>query len=103
MMPFAALLLSFASFAALALSMPQHHRDLFGNVPGRSRELRLRGSGWILLTASILPAILDQGISVGIVLWFGVITVSALAVAMLLTYRKRIPAPGFLLFRRRGE
>lgn len=103
MMSLAALLLSFASFATLALSMPKHHRDLFGNAPTRSRELGLRGSGWILLTASVIPAIIDHGISVGIVLWFGVITVSALAVAMLLTYRTHIPAPRFLRFRRRGE
>ena len=83
----ATLLLSLAGFAALAASMTKHHRDLFGMAPPRGRKRALTASGWLLLAAALFPAIKDQGVSVGIVLWLGVTTVAALGAALLLTYR----------------
>jgi hypothetical protein len=87
MMAFATLLLSFAGFAALALSMPKHHRDLFAKNYRLLWEVALRSVGWALLAASLAPAIIGQGVSIGIVLWIGSATVAAIGVAMLLAYR----------------
>jgi hypothetical protein len=81
MMTLTTLALLLAGFAALALSMHKHHRDLFGVAPRRARALLLRGLGWTLLAAALVPAIGGQGASVGVVLWFGVATAAALAVA----------------------
>jgi hypothetical protein len=80
--PFALLL---AGFAALALSTHRHHRDLFGRAPRRARAFLLRCAGWALLAGALAAAIGEQGASVGIVLWFGVATAVALAVAATLS------------------
>jgi len=82
------LVLLLTGFAALAFAMPKHHRELFGPLPSRGLKLTFVVTGWLLLAASIAPAIIDHGISVGLVFWFGIATVAALVVAMLLTYRK---------------
>jgi len=86
-MALASMVLSFAGFAALACSMTKHHRDLFGKGPSQERERALRLAGWMLLTLSVTPAIVQSGMSIGIVLWFGILTVAAVLVALLLTYR----------------
>ena len=86
MIAVALVLLCLAGLVALALSMPKHHRDLFGKAPPRMRSLALRVGSWAALAASFATAIADQGVSVGIVLWLGMVTITALAVAMLLTY-----------------
>ena len=75
-----------AGFAALALSMHKHHRDVFGTAPTRGRTLALQGAGWLLLTASVWPCVAHSGWSIGLVLWIGLLTVAALTVALLLTY-----------------
>jgi hypothetical protein len=70
-----------AGFAALALSMHRHHRDLLGGVPLRLRVILLRCAGWMLLAGALVVAIEDQGGSMSIVLWLGAATAAALAVA----------------------
>lgn len=85
----ATLALLLAGLAALALSMHKHHRDLLGTAPRRGRVLLLRGAGWALLGLSAAACIAGQGVSVGIVFWFGTLTVAALAVAAALTWRTR--------------
>lgn len=87
MMALAAVVLSFAGFAALAVSMARHHRDLFGRPPERRLMLALRAAGWLLLAAAFAPAIRHSGPAIGIVLWFGIATLTAMSVALMLTYR----------------
>ncbi len=87
MMALATFVLSFLGFAALALAMSKHYRDVFGMAPAPPRKLALRGAGWGLLGASCVPPTQGCGVSIGIVFWFGTATVSALAVALVLTYR----------------
>jgi len=86
----ATLILSLAGFSALALSMTKHHRDLIGRPLPKARKLVLSVAGSALLAASLIPAIIGQGISIGLVLWLGVATIAALAVAMGLTYGPRL-------------
>lgn len=89
MMALACLALALAGFAALAVSMPKHHRDLFGGSPRRTRKLALATAGWLFLTASTGSAIARYGVSMGLVLWFGIVTAAAFAVAMSLSYGPR--------------
>lgn len=86
MYAFLSLVLSCAGFGSIALSMRRHHQDVFGKAPGRLRKLMLGTAGWLLLGASIWPAIARDGVSIGLTFWFGIITVAALIVAMSLTY-----------------
>lgn len=89
MMGLACFMLQWAGFAALAISMPKHHRDLFGRAPSRRASLVVRGAGWALLALAFVPAIAAAGSSTGIVLWFALATLTALIVALMLTYRER--------------
>lgn len=79
------LILSLAAFAALALSMPRYHRDLFGEPTNRSLQSTSRIAGWTLLSLSLAVCISGLGVSIGIVLWVGMLTVAALAVAAALS------------------
>lgn len=89
MVDVAALVLAVAGFGSLALSMHKHHRDLFGAPPSRARAVAFRAIGWPLLAGSIAPCVAISGLSVGIVLWFGLLTIAALVVALLLTYQRQ--------------
>ncbi len=81
------LLLGFAGFAALALSLDRHHRAVFrAPVPGR-RVGGLRAAGWSGLALSFAAAVAAAGWSFGPVQWIGSLTGSALAVVLLIAYR----------------
>jgi hypothetical protein len=86
----AVFVLSCSGFVALALSMHRHHRDLFGRPPAHLRKLALNVAGWALLCASVVASVIGQGVSIGFTLWFGIITLAALLVAVSLTYVPRV-------------
>jgi hypothetical protein len=86
MMTATAMVLAPVGFGALALSMHKNHRDLLGAPPPRWRSLLLQVIGWTLLALSIAPCVARSGWSAGLVLWFGLLTVAVLVVALLLTY-----------------
>ncbi|MBL27182.1 MAG: iron transporter [Rhodospirillaceae bacterium] len=86
MMALGALALALSGFAALALAMDKHHRDLFGSPPPRGRAIALRAVGWVLLSMSLAASGASSGPSVGPVLWCGLMTVAAILVALVLTY-----------------
>lgn len=78
-----------AGFAGLALSMTKHHRDVFGIPGSRHRRLAVRALGWGLLGLSLLSCHAIWGAAIGIVVWFGLMTVTALLVAIGLTHGPR--------------
>ncbi|RYG26617.1 MAG: DUF3325 domain-containing protein [Burkholderiales bacterium] len=82
----AILLATLAGFAALAGSMTKHHRDLFGASPTRTRRLTMRVTGWLLLGSSFIFAVTAEGAFDGSVIWLGAATVTAMTIAMALTY-----------------
>ena len=62
--------------------MQRHHRDVFGADTSRVSRSLLQAAGWLLLTASLLAAVFgDAGIGIGLVLWFGTMTITSLSVA----------------------
>lgn len=85
-MTLAAFVLAVAGFAALALSMPKHHRDLIRGALSPRRKLGHRIAGWALLSTSVVLALIGESTSIGIVLWLGLATLAALIVALMLTY-----------------
>ncbi|GAA5787390.1 DUF3325 domain-containing protein [Chitiniphilus shinanonensis] len=91
MMPLAALFASYAAFSALCLGMDGHHREVFGRAPSPRRAQWLRGAGWLLLAASFALAV--TGGPQGVVTWVGMLTASALALVLLLSYHPRHVAP----------
>lgn len=92
MMALAALLLTVGGFACMALSMQKHYRQVFPAEPSRRGARIRRIAAWLLLGASLVPCVVGEGAAVGVVLWTGILTMSALAVTTLLTYRPRAVA-----------
>lgn len=92
MIAFAATL-AYAGFTALCLTMARHHEQVFHrrSVPPGQRRL-LEVAGRVLLGSSVLPLVQDQGWGLGLVLWPGILTATAIPLALLLTY-----APRFVL------
>jgi hypothetical protein len=85
-----ALLLCYAGFSALCLSMDRHHGELLHSKPSPRRRLGLRVGGWLLLIVSIWPAVLATGWSQGLVEWCAVLMLSGLLLVLLLPYRPRL-------------
>jgi len=85
-----ALLLTYAGFTALCLSMPRHHAELLGARPSTGRQRAMSLAGWLLLALSLWAAVAANGWSFGLVDWFAVLMLSALALVLLLPYRPRL-------------
>ena len=85
-----ALLLTYAGFTALCLSMPRHHDELLSRKPSTRRRQGLKLAGWFLLGLSLWAAVSANGWSFGLVDWFAVLMLSALALVLLLPYRPRL-------------
>ena len=85
-----AILLNTSGMAALALGMERHHRAVFGVVPSLVIRRSWRIPGWLLLAAGLLPCLAGWGVSIGMVLWVGLLTFALLVVAVVLAgYRKQ--------------
>lgn len=85
-----ALLLCYAGFTALCVSMDRHHGELLHGKPSHLRRLGLRVAGWSLLGVSLWPAVMASGWSRGLVEWCAVLMFSALLLVLLLPYRPRL-------------
>ncbi|MCX2542464.1 DUF3325 domain-containing protein [Pseudomonas sp. COW5] len=85
-----ALLLCYSGFTALCLAMPRHHDELLGGKPSTGRRRGLSLGGWLLLGLSLWAAVAGNGWSFGLVDWFAVLMLSALALVLLLPYRPRL-------------
>lgn len=85
-----ALCSAMAGFVTLSLAMDRHYEDSAGRgqSPGKKRPW-LRVGGAVGLVASLAASLVLQGSAQGWVLWLGVLTASALAVVLLLTYAPR--------------
>ncbi|TFY89933.1 DUF3325 domain-containing protein [Pseudomonas nabeulensis] len=85
-----ALLMCYVGFTALCLSTDRHHGELLHSKPSPHRRRMLRAAGWLLLIASIWPAVTVAGWSQGLVEWCAVLMLSALLLVLLLPYRPRL-------------
>jgi hypothetical protein len=88
----AALFLVTGGFACIALSMRKHCLQALGSIPPPRPLLVRRAIGWLLLGGALAACIARDGTSIGIVSWAALLTVGALLVTLLLTYRSPSPA-----------
>lgn len=87
------LTLCFSGFVALCLSMDRHHRQVFAEESHRPERIILRIGGWLSLPLACTPCIIELGLSIGLCVWFTLLTVSGLLVVLLLSYRPRLVVP----------
>ncbi|MYD86102.1 MAG: DUF3325 domain-containing protein [Acidobacteria bacterium] len=92
-MTLAAFALSYAGLATLGLSQARHHRRVYGREPSSRRRRAGRSAGWILLAASAAATARAWGPAMAAVAFPGVVTVTAVAAALLLTYSPQAVAP----------
>jgi magnesium-transporting ATPase (P-type) len=85
-----ALLLCYAGFTALCLSMARHHADLLGRKLSARLRQWLKVSGWVLLAISLSAAVSVMNWALGLVEWFAVLMLSALLLVLLMPYRPRL-------------
>lgn len=83
MMAMALVLVCAAAFAALALGMDRHAREVLGAAPSAGRRVALRVAGWGLLACALLISVAGWGRSVGLVEWLAVLTFAAVPLVML--------------------
>jgi hypothetical protein len=83
----AALAASCLGFCCLAMSMARHWQDITGEQAGPHPASALRAVGYSTLAASLVLLWLLDGPGFGSVLWVLMLTVTAAAVAFVLTWR----------------
>ena len=84
-----ALSLAYAGFASLALAMRRHHRQIWKRDPSIGLQLAFRASGAALLGLAFAACVVDDGWLVGSVMWFAVLSCSALIFDFALPYAPR--------------
>ena len=85
-MTLAAFALSYLAFVTLGLTQVRHHRRVYGCDPGSRRRRAGRWGGWMLLAASAAATAGAWGTATAAVAFPGVVTVTAVAAALLLAY-----------------
>ncbi len=80
--------LLYISFVLLSLAMPRHRRELNKAHPlSKSAERLFQCLGFAMLAASGALCIYVDGIGLGLVYWLALLTLAALLLALLFSYR----------------
>lgn len=82
-------LLAYGGLAANGLSIDRHYADIHGRSkePDPRLRLRCRSAGWLGIVLSLAACVAARGWHTGPVLWCGLLTASAIALALLFQYR----------------
>lgn len=78
--------LSSLGFVSLAASMSKHQKQIFAQELDASKGHLAQICGWILLAISLVLSVSPSTLSNGISYWMSVLTFSALAVGLCLSY-----------------
>ncbi|MFD2405273.1 DUF3325 domain-containing protein [Azorhizophilus paspali] len=73
--------------------MDTHHEQVFGTDAPDGRRLLLRLLGWPTLVIAVFACANALGLSVGIALWAGQLSIAAGILLLLLAYRPRLVVP----------
>ncbi|MGG5290045.1 DUF3325 domain-containing protein [Pseudomonas shirazensis] len=98
------LLFAYAGMLGLCQGLERHYKQVWQRSPSPALRLILRALGWLGLLLSLLLCAQAWGWAMGAVAWFGVISLAAVLLVMLLPYWPRfalalvaaIPAWGVL-------
>ena len=82
--------LAYPGFTLLCASMSRHQRQLLGSrVVPRHYKTMLQAFGWLLLSASLLPAVHVSNVGIGLVAWTGALSIAAAPLTLGLAYAPR--------------
>ncbi len=85
-----AVVLSLSGFAALALSMKRHQRDLIGRALSERERVLARSAGALAIAASLAVAMAGFGPGLGAIAWFGHMSLAAWIVVTALCWHARL-------------
>ncbi|WP_300574003.1 DUF3325 domain-containing protein [Phenylobacterium sp.] len=88
----AAVLLAYAGFAALCVSMTKHQVETVGRRLAPREQGLAKAAGASSLMAAFACTVVAEGWRFGSVLWSGLTMLAALALTLLLAYRPRTAA-----------
>lgn len=83
-------LFAYAGMLGLCQGLERHYKQVWQRPCPRSLRLALRGLGWAGLVVSLLLCAQAWGWAMGPVAWFGVISLAAVVLVMLLPYWPRV-------------
>jgi Protein of unknown function (DUF3325) len=84
--------LAYAGLTAVCLSMERHYRLVWGQTPSVAAATALRVLGFVVLCVSVVPAVSSWSAAIGVIAWFGFMTLAALPLIFLLPYAPRVAA-----------
>jgi hypothetical protein len=82
-----ALTATLCGLAALALAMSRHHKQVWRRDPSPRRRRSLRATGCALLLSGLLLCVERAGWASGLVWWSGLLSIAALLVTLMLSFR----------------
>lgn len=82
--------LLFLGLCFLSLGMERHTRQIVGRSTAAPVRHLAKGLAWCLLVLSIAPVVQVYGLSIGLSMWFGLLSVMALVVGLTLSYRSSL-------------
>lgn len=89
---FSTLASAYAAMAALGLSMDKHFEQVFATEPKASSQRVLQSAGWLFLLLALWLCIQGWQLAIGMVVWFGTLTLMQGCFALLLAYKPRLSA-----------
>lgn len=85
----AALLMAVAGMAWLALAMPVHAQQAWGELPSPPARRVLRGLGFVALGAALVLCLSADHASMAVLVWVMALAGSALSIALVLAWHPR--------------
>jgi len=79
-------LLAFGGMLALCLGLERHFKQLLTRTPHKRILQGLRVGGWLMLVASLSTSAMAWGWAMGAVAWFGLLSLTGVAVAFAAPY-----------------
>ncbi len=84
------LLFAYAGMLGLCQGLERHYKQVWQRSPSPALRLSLRALGWLGLLLSLLLCAQAWGWAMGPVGWFGLLSISAFSLALLLPYAPRV-------------
>ncbi|WP_233010077.1 DUF3325 domain-containing protein [Rheinheimera faecalis] len=78
------------AFVLLCQAMPRHAKQIWGKVLSDQQEIIRRRSGFFLLALSLLVLLNKLQLAGAILVWFGLLSLTAITVAIVLTMKPTV-------------
>jgi Protein of unknown function (DUF3325) len=78
------------AFVLLCQAMPRHAKQIWGKVLSEQQEMLRRRAGFVLLALSLLVQLATLQIAAALLLWLGLLSLTAFTVSAVLSTKPRL-------------